>query len=91
NVDLVLLDVVMPKSSGPETYKKLLTIKPDLPVIFTTGYDVHVETTELDIFKQASVTVLHKPYTKNTLGRKVREVLSSSNKHKSQKCSHAST
>ncbi len=75
NIDLVILDVVMPEYSGPETYKRLCSMKPDLPVIYVTGYDVHSEIMESDDPEQGSVTVLQKPYTKNALGQKVRELL----------------
>ncbi|MFQ5824450.1 MAG: PAS domain S-box protein [bacterium] len=74
-VDLVILDVVMPKCSGPEAYEKLRLIKPDVPVIFTTGYDVKAELDELGQQEQEHVSVLQKPYTKETLGNTVRELL----------------
>ncbi|RMH50773.1 MAG: response regulator [Zetaproteobacteria bacterium] len=38
-VALALLDVVMPFIGGPQLARRLREIKPDLPVIFVTGYD----------------------------------------------------
>src|SRR5579862_8314105 len=38
DISLAILDVVMPKMSGPEVFAKLHQIKPDLPVIFASGY-----------------------------------------------------
>jgi len=72
NVDLVILDVVMPKMSGPDTYKQINQLRPEVPVLFVTGYDVNEE---IDTFMGESVPVLQKPYTQDTLGQKVHEVL----------------
>ncbi|MGC2329940.1 MAG: response regulator [Candidatus Acidiferrales bacterium] len=37
-INLALLDVVLPKLSGPEIYARIRNEKPDLPVVFATGY-----------------------------------------------------
>ncbi len=37
-VELLLLDVVMPKMNGKETYDEIKQIKPDIRVIFMSGY-----------------------------------------------------
>lgn len=75
-IDLVLMDVVMPKESGPEIYDKMNALKPDLPVIFVTGYDVDLKMNEFGRrAEQEAVTLLQKPYTKDTLGEKIREIL----------------
>jgi CheY-like chemotaxis protein len=37
-IDLVLLDVVMPRLGGFETYERMQMLRPDLPVLFTSGY-----------------------------------------------------
>ncbi|MFQ5640038.1 MAG: response regulator [bacterium] len=75
NIDAAILDVVMPKMSGPDVYKKLRSIKPDLPVIFATGYDVGAEIDDLVGSGQKLVSVLRKPYSKEALGKKVEEIL----------------
>lgn len=74
-IDLVIIDVVMPEMSGIDTYKALNLMSPDLPVIFVTGYDVHSAIPGLSSAEQESYVVLQKPFTKETLGKKVREVL----------------
>lgn len=74
-VDLVIMDVVMPEMSGPDTFKKLSVIQPDLPTIFVTGYDIHDEMLEIKNFQAESLSVLQKPYTQETLCFKIREVL----------------
>jgi PAS domain S-box-containing protein len=37
-VDLVVLDVVMPELGGPDAWERMRQLRPDLRVIFTTGY-----------------------------------------------------
>jgi two-component system cell cycle sensor histidine kinase/response regulator CckA len=72
-IQLAILDVMLPKLSGPEVYARLSASKPNLPVIFATGYS-----TDLAILHQAlarGLPVLHKPYMPRALARKVREVL----------------
>lgn len=77
-IDLVLMDVVMPELSGPDTYLRLQTIKPDLPVIFVTGYDVHDEMDEASRIDMKNAAVLQKPYTKRVLANRIRKLLESS-------------
>ncbi|PJF33571.1 MAG: hybrid sensor histidine kinase/response regulator, partial [Phototrophicales bacterium] len=50
-IDLVVMDVVMPKFSGPDTYRKLSRVRPHLPVIFVTGYDVNSEIKDSDFME----------------------------------------
>ena len=38
-VDVVLLDVLMPELTGPEALPHLRQLVPDLPVVFYSGYD----------------------------------------------------
>ena len=76
SIDLVVMDVVMPKESGPEIYKKMNAINPKLPVLFVTGYDAESKVSNLtQDFNQASIALLQKPYSKEILGRKIREML----------------
>jgi signal transduction histidine kinase/ActR/RegA family two-component response regulator len=37
-IDSVLLDMTMPRMSGEETFAALISIRPDLPVVVTTGF-----------------------------------------------------
>jgi CheY-like chemotaxis protein len=38
SIDLVLLDVIMPKMTGQQAWEKIHELSPDLPVIFSSGY-----------------------------------------------------
>jgi len=76
SLDLVVMDVVMPKESGPEVYKKMNCINPKLPVLFVTGYDAESKVSSLTRgLNQALIALLQKPYSKEILGRKIRELL----------------
>ena len=72
-IALVLLDVVMPRLGGPDAYLKMCSLRPELPVLFTTGYSA--ETAFLGALLEKGGTVLQKPYSPTLLGRRVREVL----------------
>ncbi len=76
NIDLVLLDVIMPRMSGPETYKRMRALKADLPAIFVTGHYLKSEIHELDDDSHgSSIRVLRKPYSKAQLGREIGQLL----------------
>ncbi len=72
-VNLLLTDVVMPKLGGRELADQLHAKRPDVKVLFTSGWtgDAIVHHGILD----EGVAFLAKPYTPDVLARKVREVL----------------
>lgn len=56
-IDLVILDVTMPRMSGRDAYGHLLEIDPDARILFSTGYsDEHISELE------GAVGLLSKPY-----------------------------
>ncbi len=65
-IHLLLTDVVMPGLSGPELFQRLDLQRPGMPVLYMSGYAD--KTVPGDHF-------LQKPFTKEALVRKVREVL----------------
>ena len=73
SIEVVLSDVVMPGLSGPALARQLSELRPGLKVVFMSGY------TEGAISHHgvldAGVAFLHKPFSSETLGRKLREVL----------------
>ena len=72
-IQLMVTDVVMPEMSGPQIAKQLTAFRPDMKVLFLSGYtdDAIVRHGILD----DGVPFLQKPFTKGGLLRKVREVL----------------
>jgi CheY-like chemotaxis protein len=73
SIALVLLDVIMPRRSGPEAYEAIRAMKPGIPVVFATGYSN--ETATLNEMVQRGIAVLRKPYSPGVLCRRVREAL----------------
>jgi two-component system cell cycle sensor histidine kinase/response regulator CckA len=68
-----VLDVVLPKLSGPEICARLFENRPGLPVIFSTGYAADLE--RLGEFAARGLPILQKPYSPRALARLLREVL----------------
>jgi CheY-like chemotaxis protein len=73
-IDLVLTDVVMPEMSGMELVTRLHLTRPDLPVLFMSGYPQDVIAHQGLV--SGDVRLLEKPFTTKGLLAAVREVLS---------------
>ena len=72
-IDILLTDVVMPGASGPELTKQLIEQHSTLKVIYMSGYTE--ETIVNHAVLKTDVAFLHKPFTGDALGRKIREVI----------------
>jgi two-component system cell cycle sensor histidine kinase/response regulator CckA len=72
-IDLVLTDVVMPGLGGRELVQELLVSRPDIKVLYLSGYTEDAIVNEGTI--ESGKAFLQKPFTLLTLARKVREVL----------------
>ena len=74
-IDVLLTDVVMPQMNGRQVADHLLVARPDLKVLFMSGY------TDGAIVQhgvlEPGTHFLQKPFTPDGLGRKLREVLAS--------------
>ena len=71
--DLVLLDVMMPGMSGPQMIETILGRRPDVHVLFLSGYTE--EASALTGQRPANVAFLQKPFSFSALLTKTREVL----------------
>ncbi len=72
-IHLLMTDVVMPEMNGRDLAKKLLSLYPDLKRLFMSGYtaDVIAHQGVLD----EGIHFIRKPFSKNELAVKIREVL----------------
>jgi two-component system cell cycle sensor histidine kinase/response regulator CckA len=72
-IDMLVTDVVMPQMRGTELASRLRVRRPDLKVLFVSGY------TDDQVFRQeigaGSFAFLGKPFTPAALARKVRDQL----------------
>ena len=63
----------MPKMNGYEAYLHMKEIRPDVVVLFNSGY---IGEDQLDSFtKEKNISFLHKPYNTDTLLKKVDELI----------------
>jgi len=74
-LDLILSDVVMPQLGGPELARHLAKVRPDLPVVFMTGYSDYPITREHGDDRIGSRRAIMKPFHARQLLALVREVL----------------
>jgi len=77
-IQLLLTDVVMPGMNGKELSERLKGLRPNLKILFTSGYtaDVIADRGVLD----RGVAFLHKPFGPEELAAKVREMLADPSK-----------
>ena len=72
-IDLILTDVTMPEMGGYELVERLRARRPELRVLFMSGYSERAPTT--NGFISPGTGYLEKPFTVETLMRRLREVL----------------
>jgi CheY-like chemotaxis protein len=72
-IDLVVLDVMMPFLSGPDAFVQISEIRPGTRALFTSGYSA--ETPSLKSAIGEGTPVLQKPYGIKSLSQAVRNAL----------------
>jgi PAS domain S-box-containing protein len=72
-IHLLLTDVVMPGIDGKELSQRLKAVRPNVKVVFTSGYTADV-IAQRGVLERG-VAFLHKPFTPEELSEKVRDVL----------------
>jgi CheY-like chemotaxis protein len=72
-IDLVILDMVMPGISGGETFDRLREINSDIKVLLSSGYSVDGHARE--ILTRGCNGFIQKPFNLNKFAQIVREIL----------------
>lgn len=78
-IDLVVLDMVMPRLKGTEAAGVIRHEQPDMPILYTTGY----EPSAAAAFGPAGIEVAQKPFALDAVSRTIRRLLSESDAAKS--------
>jgi PAS domain S-box-containing protein len=71
-IRLVILDVIMPKKNGKDVYEEIKKIRPDVKVLFISGYPADV-LTEKGILTEG-LNFTYKPVLPGELFRKIKEI-----------------
>ena len=73
DVDLVLLDIVMPGMSGGEVFDRLRAVNPDTKVLLSSGYSIEGEVER--ILERGANGFIQKPFSLRTLEQAVTSVI----------------
>ena len=72
-IDLIILDMIMPEMGGGETYDQIKEDSPKVKVLLASGYSVNGKATE--ILKRGCNCFIQKPFNMKELSGRIREVL----------------
>lgn len=73
DIDIVLLDMVMPNMGGGEAYDRMKEINPDIKVFLSSGFSIDGEATE--ILERGCNGFIQKPFSMKELSQKIREIV----------------
>ncbi|MDP3030165.1 MAG: response regulator [Deltaproteobacteria bacterium] len=75
-IDLIILDMIMPRMGGIETFERLQAVNPAVKVIVSSGYssDGHYQA----VLQKGAKGFIQKPYKIDELTGMVRQVLDES-------------
>ncbi len=73
NIDLVILDLIMPVMDGSKTFDAIREIHPKMPIILSSGYSLKGKAT--DIMRRGCNAFIQKPFNISELSQLIRKVL----------------
>ena len=73
DIDLVILDMIMPDMDGGNTFDRLREVRPQIPVILSSGYAINGQATK--IMERGCNGFIQKPFNISELSVKLRTVL----------------
>jgi two-component system cell cycle sensor histidine kinase/response regulator CckA len=74
NVDLIILDMIMPHKGGPEAYEDLKRIQPDVKVLLTSGFEQQKVVAE-GMCEEGAAGFVEKPYRLSDLSKLIRRAI----------------
>ena len=77
DIDLVVMDLIMPRLSGREAATRMLAARPDLKLVLMTGYAPEAEPTA-DLLVPGRIVLLQKPFVASDLAAQMRALLDGS-------------
>ncbi len=72
-IDLVILDLVMPQMDGRDTFRAMRDINPAVKVLLSSGFSINGEAQQM--LDQGALGFIQKPFRAGDLGEKVRSIL----------------
>ncbi|MCP4577665.1 MAG: response regulator [Deltaproteobacteria bacterium] len=72
-IDIVLLDMIMPDMSGGDVYDRMKDISPEVKALLSSGYSISGQATE--IMDRGCNGFIQKPFKMKELSQKLREIL----------------
>jgi two-component system, cell cycle sensor histidine kinase and response regulator CckA len=75
DIDLVILDLIMPDMGGGEVYNILKALNPDVKVLLSSGYSVEGQASE--ILERGCNGFIQKPFDMEAISREIKRVLNS--------------
>jgi two-component system, cell cycle sensor histidine kinase and response regulator CckA len=72
-IDLVILDMIMPEMGGEETFSRMKEIDPEIKVLLSSGYSIEGQATE--ILNRGCNGFIQKPFNINDLSHNITRVL----------------
>ncbi|MDY6949948.1 MAG: response regulator [Thermodesulfobacteriota bacterium] len=73
NIDMVILDMIMPDMNGGQVYDRIKRVNPDAKVLLSSGYSIDGQAA--DIMKRGCDGFIQKPFGLRELSGRIREVL----------------
>jgi two-component system cell cycle sensor histidine kinase/response regulator CckA len=72
-IDVIVLDMIMPRMGGGETYDRIKRIKPGVKVLLSSGYSINGQASE--ILSRGCDGFIQKPFNLQNLSQSLRAIL----------------
>ncbi|MCJ7617194.1 MAG: response regulator [Desulfobacterales bacterium] len=73
NIDLVIVDIIMPQMDGGKVFDRMKEINPNVRVLISSGYSINGKASE--ILERGCNGFIQKPFNLSDLSQKIREII----------------